>query len=175
LEDAVDEAAWDWMLDTSYELERNDYAFMASRDVNNYLAVKTDGGTKGKGAFAAPSLMKNPDGNIVYHAVSEHIANGVPIDETIKRCDDLRQFVTVRQVKGGAVWQDELLGKAVRFYRSREVPADTPIRYAKNGNKVPRSDGCRPVMDLPESLPGDIDYDSYIAEADKLLREVGYV
>ena len=172
-ERAIREAAWDWELSTSYELERTDYARLASRDVNNYVAVKPDGSTKGKGAFASRGLMKNPDRNIVSTAVAERVANGTPIEQTIKSCEDITQFVTVRTVKGGAEWEGEPLGKAVRFYSSRKIPADTCIRYASNGNKVPNSDGCRPLMDLPDQFPSDVDYDAYIEDAEKLLCEVG--
>jgi len=172
-ERAIQEAAWDWELSTSYELERTDYARLASRDVNNYVAVKPDGSTKGKGAFASRGLMKNPDRNIVSTAVAEQVANGTPLEQTVKGCEDITQFVTVRTVKGGAEWEGEALGKAVRFYASREIPADTCIRYASNGNKVPNSDGCRPLMDLPETFPSDVDYDAYIEGAEKLLAEVG--
>lgn len=174
-ENDVEAAAFEWMLDTTYELERTDYALMASRDVNNYVAVKPDGSTKGKGAFAEPTMMKNPDGQIVYQAVSQYAIDGTPIEQTIKQCQDLRRFVTVRQVKGGAVWREQTLGKAVRWYQSRNVPEDECIRYASNGNKVPRSDGAMPVMDMPDGLPDDIDYDAYIADAEKLLCEVGLV
>lgn len=174
-ENDVEAAAFEWMLDTTYELERTDYALMASRDVNNYVAVKPDGSTKGKGAFAEPTMMKNPDGQIVYQAVTQYAIDATPVEQTIKQCQDLRRFVTVRQVKGGAVWRDQALGKAVRWYQSRNVPEDECIRYASNGNKVPRSDGAIPVMDLPESLPDDIDYDAYISDAEKLLCEVGLV
>ena len=172
-ESDVERAAWGWMLDTTYELERTDYRLMASRDVNNYLAVKVGGGTKGKGAFASPSLMKNPDGNIFYTAVIAYAESGTPVAETINGCDDIRQFLTVRTVKGGAVWRGEALGKAVRFYASTSVPADEPILYATNGHKVARSDGCRPVMDLPGQCPDDIDRQRYIERAEKLLCEVG--
>jgi len=36
----MEKVAWNWMLDTSFNLERTDYEIVASRDVNNYLAVK---------------------------------------------------------------------------------------------------------------------------------------
>ncbi len=172
-ERTVQEAAWDWELSTSYELERTDYLRLASRDVNNYIAVKPDGSIKGKGAFAGSSLMKNPDRNIVSTAVAEHVANGTPLEETIKGCDDIAQFLTVRTVKGGAVWRDEPLGKAVRFYASRSVPVDVSIQYVSNGNRVPNSNGCKPLMNLPDAMPADVDYDVYIVDAEKLLCEVG--
>lgn len=173
LENDMEAAAWEWMLDTSYELERTDYSLIASRDVNNYVAVKPDGSAKGKGCFASGGLMKNPDRNIVYTAVAAYLAKDTPIADTIKGCDDICQFVTVRRVKGGAVWRGQQLGKAVRFYSSDEISAGEHIEYALNGNKVPRSSGCRPLMDLPDTFPDDVDYAAYIEDAEKLLCEVG--
>ena len=41
----------------------------------------------------------------------------------------------------------------------------TAIHYAKNNNKVPKSDGAKPVMNYPDKLPSDIDYQFYIQEA----------
>lgn len=167
--------AWDWMLDTSYELERTNYRAIASRDVNNYVAVKLNGETKGKGVFASPSLAKNPDCQIVYDAVAARIANGTPIERTIRRCDDIRRFVTVRRVTGGALWRGENIGKAIRYYYATSVPSEETIRYVKNGNKVPMSEGTRPLMQLPDAFSDDVDYDVYLVAAERLLCEVGYV
>lgn len=165
----------EWTLKTTYNLEQTDYRVIASRDVNNYLAVKTDGKTKGKGCFADPSLSKNPDGQIIYEAVIAKIASGKPISQTIKKCTDITKFVTVRTVTGGAMWQDKYLGKAIRFYHT-SIPElkEVTITYAKNGNKVPLSLGCMPLMDLPDTFPTDIDYDYYIMKANELLIGVGY-
>lgn len=174
-EAAMEGVAWDWMLDTTFELERTDYRALASRDVNNYLAVKLDGGVKGKGVFAPASLAKNPDCQIIYEAAAKRIANGCPIEKTIRDCRDITKFVTVRRVTGGAVWKGEPLGKAVRYYYATSVPSEQTINYAKNGNKVPKSQGCRPLMELPEDFPGDVDYPVYEIEAERLLCEVGYL
>jgi hypothetical protein len=40
---------------------------------------------------------------------------------------------------------------------------------------VPKTDGCRPLMDLPKEFPTDIDYDRYVAEAEEVLMDIGYV
>lgn len=173
-EQTVEEIVFDWELTTSYTLERTDYSAIASRDVNNYLAVKPDGSTKGKGVFASPGLSKNPDTMIVYKAVAEHVANGTPIDRTVIECRDIKQFVKVRQVKGGAVWRGQELGKATRFYYSGDIPECECLRYALNGNKVPMSDGARPLMDLPDEFPYDVDYYRYIQSANQLLKDIGY-
>jgi DNA polymerase elongation subunit (family B) len=173
LADDVEQIIFDWMLDTSYELERTDYRRIASRDVNNYLAVTTDGKIKRKGVFAFAGLRKNPANNIIAYAVAEYVAHGTPIDSIIKSCDDLRQFVEARKVTGGAVWRDEQLGKAVRYYHSTDVPITEAIHYAKNNNRVPKSNGCRPCMDLPGLVTTDIDHDYYINAAVELLASMG--
>lgn len=173
-ENAMEGVAWDWMLDTSFELERTDYRCLASRDVNNYLAVKLDGSVKGKGIFAPPSLAKNPDCQIVYEAVANRIAKGTPVERTVRDCRNVEKFVTVRRVTGGGVWNGGYLGKAVRYYYSASVAPDASITYQKNGNKVPKSQGTRPLMLLPDAVPDDIDYQVYENEARKLLAEVGY-
>lgn len=170
------EKAFDWELTTSYELERTDYKVLASRDVNNYIAVTLDSKKKGKGCFAKSGLAKNPDCPIVFEAVSAFIADTVPLAETIRECKDLTKFVMLRRVNGGAVWCGEELGKSVRYYHSSDVSImNESIRYATNSNKVPKSLGCRPAMDLPDTLPDDINYDIYIQAAKDLLKEVGYV
>ena len=172
LERTVDEVAFDWMLDTSFDLERTDYAALASRDVNNYVAVKPDGSAKGKGVFAKTGIAKNPDMAIIPHAVAEYVARGTPIEDTIAGCADPLMFVTVRRVTGGAVCGTVKLGKAVRFYWVNNTVLDS-IRYATNGNLVPKSTGGIPLIRLSGFKRAWVDDARYIAEANKLLREVG--
>ena len=174
LDPVLREVAFDWMLDTSYELERTEYLRLASANVNNYVAVKTDRSFKGKGVFAPTGLMKNPDAPIIADAVALFISKGIPIDKTITECTDVRRFCIVRRVNGGAVWCGRYLGKAVRFYYSTKVESHIQIEYQKNSNKVPKSDGSKPLMDLPETMPDDVDFDRYINAAEKLLLDVGY-
>jgi DNA polymerase elongation subunit (family B) len=171
----VEKIRADWQELTGLELEEVVYDRMFIRDVNNYVAVMLNGKTKGKGVFASPSLAKNPDCQIVYDAVAARIANGTPIERTIRRCDDIRRFVTVRRVTGGALWRGENIGKAIRYYYATSVPSEETIRYVKNGNKVPMSEGTRPLMQLPDAFPDDVDYSVYLVAAEKLLCEVGYL
>lgn len=174
MQSTVDRITWGWMLDTSYRLEKTEYLAIASRDVNNYIAVKLDGKYKGKGVFASSGLSKNPDMPIIYRAVAEHVAGGKHYAQTIRDSRDVCEFVAVRRVQGGAQWRGELLGKAVRFYLSSKVPQDECIHYATNSNRVPKSAGARPLMTLPKEFPDDIDYEAYTVAAEKLLCEVGY-
>ena len=92
----------------------------------------------------------------------------------VRACDDVRKFLTVRTVGGGAVWAGMYLGKAVRWYYSRGVPESVCIRYKTNGNKVSRSNGSMPCMTLPAEVPSDVDYDWYVREANDILKDIGH-
>lgn len=160
-----------WEQDTGFSTEETTYTALYSRDINNYVALKPDGTYKVKGAYADPNLSKTPQNQICVKAVVDFLQFGLPIETTIERCQDIRQFVTVRQVSGGAVKGDLYLGKAVRWYYAKGQ--NGTINYKKNGNKVPRTDGAKPVMLLPGRLPGDIDHAWYVKEAYSILGDLG--
>jgi len=171
----MEAVAFNWELTTSYELERTDYALLASRDVNSYFALKTDGKIKRKGIFNSGGLSKNPDHVIIYDAVVAFLAHGTPIEQTINDCKDPGKFVSCRKVTGGCVWNGESIGKAVRFYVSKDSFFTDPcLHYKINQNKVPKSGGCRPLMEMGSEVPADLNYKAYIEEAESLLKGVGY-
>lgn len=66
----------------------------------------------------------------------------------------------------------EFLGKSIRWYYAQGVAGE--IVYATNGNKVPRSEGAKPLMDLPSEFPTDVDFEWYEEEARKILEVIGY-
>lgn len=171
LKSEVDVTAFEWELETGYELEDTYYRSIHSRDVNNYIAIKTDGKAKGKGVFADESLSKNPERLVCIEAVKNFLIDKRPIEDTIYKCNDIRKFVTVRTVKGGAVLNGENIGKAVRWYYAEGL--SEPIRYKSNGNKVPKSEGAKELLNLPDELPTDINYEWYINEAKTLLEGLG--
>lgn len=216
-----------WESETNFTMSRAEYNALYSRDVNNYIAIKPDGKTKLKGAFGEMTIAKNPSANICVEAVVKFLTKNVPIAETIEWCTDIRQFLSVRQVKGGGKWvkgktpdqklaqkwkrehlfnlgwietdknvwvdsegdsltytlnnayemsfgnvEEEYLGKAVRWYYG--LGARGHIAYATNGNKVAKTDGAIPIMQLPKNFPLDIDHDWYIREAESMLQDLGY-
>lgn len=185
LRETLDEITAQWQRDTSFKLEFNEYESLYNLSVNTYIAVKPDGKVKRKGTLSNPwkdndirgMLMKNPNAVVCSDAVAELIVNGTPIEETIRGCTDIRDFVTVVNVKGGGTWRGGYLGKVVRYYWAHggeEIFYKTPHERTGNFKKVPRTDGCRPLMDLPDEVPADIDYDRYIAEANEILMDIGY-
>ena len=206
--------AW-WESVTLFETERTDYTMLASRDVNSFAAVKPDGTVKLKGAFAppepGPSGWPNPTGQVCVDAVVAYLAHGTPLRDTVYACQDVRQFVYVRQVKGGgsylptavpprsttltamrafgatgvsnddlratyatmrdaALAQAQYLGKAVRWYYAA---GSTGCIITPAGGLVARTEGCAPLMELPDMLPADIDREWYVREAASLLTDIG--
>jgi hypothetical protein len=103
---ADDVLKW-WETATGFATEETRYRALYSRDVNSYIAFGEDGLPKTKGAFAAPepgaSGWPNPTGQIYVDAVIAYLADGVPIADTIRACSDIRQFIHVRNVRGGGV------------------------------------------------------------------------
>ena len=158
-------------LNTIFNMEYTEYRALYSINVNNYLAVKPNGTTKGKGQFAIGGLAKNPTNTISVKAAIAYLTKKTPIKDTILHCQDIRDFITLRTVQGGAIKDGVLLGKAIRWYHSTSEQG--AIHYAKNNNKVPKSDGAKPVMDYPDTLPTDIDYQFYIQEAKNIIKSTG--
>lgn len=159
----------EWEKRTSFSTEKTEYSKVCSRDVNNYIAVKTNGDVKTKGCFAGSAISKNPSGQIIYEAVRDFVSRGTPIEDTIRSCTDIRKFVFVRTVKGGASFAGEPIGKVVRWYMKKGEFGN--IKYITNNNKVPQTDGAYPMMRLTESVPHDIDYTFYIYQANKMIRD----
>ncbi len=131
-----------WERDTGFTTEEARYVGYYGRDVNNYIAVKEGfdketkkwtgkpAGTKTKGAYAPSGFSKNPTNRICVEAAEALLAKGVPVHETIRGCKDVRKFVSVRKVKGGAVQGGQYLGSSIRWYYAT---GDRPeMVYASN-------------------------------------------
>jgi len=176
----LDDVVKEWEKETGFETEESRYRSLHSRDVNNYIAIKEDGGIKSKGEYSNPwadpklglfRLHKNPATTVCVEALENFLVRGTPCAETIRTCGDIRKFVSVRKVTGGAVKGDVYLGKTVRWYYARGERG--PIIYAKTGNDVPKSEGAKPLLELPSSLPDDIDYAWYERECRSMLGDLG--
>jgi hypothetical protein len=175
-----------WEQITGFETEETLYTKYYGRDVNAYMAFKADGSVKLKGAYGDPwrqmskdakqgimRFHKNPVTTICIEAVEQFLADGKPMELTLWECKDVRKFVAVRKVKGGAVKNGEYLGKSIRWYYGAGETGE--IIYAITGNKVAKTEGARPLMNLPVEVPADIDYDHYYRECLKILGELGVI
>jgi hypothetical protein len=147
------------------------YSKYVGRDVNNYMAIKTDGKVKSKGYFADSGLSKNPAGNIIQKAVINFFAKNISVEDTVKSSTKIDDFLFVRKVDGGCIDQKKsVIGKTVRWYIAKGE--FEPLLYAKNNNKVPMTDGARLFMDLRQDYPLDIDTKWYIRKAKEIVKSV---
>jgi hypothetical protein len=167
-----------WEKRTNLETEEARYKALYSRDVNNYIAIKEDGKVKAKGMYVEnvhgrPGISKNPQNEICSYAVIEYLRSKKSIKETLLECRDIRRFLTLRTVNGGAVKPGHSLGKVVRWYYKKGE--EGTINYRTNGNKVPRSRGAAPLMDLPDEFPNDVDYKWYAKECVNILMDIGAI
>lgn len=178
-----------WERDTGFTMEATEYRSIYNESVNSYIAVKPDKTCKMKGPLNNPwrddpgwkpdlrqQLMKNPQMTIVTDAVVDFLLYGTPLEQTVRASRDIRDFVTVVNVKGGGTWRGSYLGKVVRYYWSMdgaEILYKTPHATTGNFKKVSKSDGCQPVMDLPVEFPSDIDYERYVVQAREVLMDIG--
>jgi hypothetical protein len=175
---AVEMQVIHWQRITGFETEETRYKAIYNRDVNNYIAIQEDGKVKMKGTYSERGssgnsvLSKNPECLICNDALVNFLGKNIPIDKTIRECKDMRRFVVLRNVKGGAEKSGSYLGRVVRWYYSNKIQGT--INYVSNGNKVPNSDNAMPLQDLPLELPSDLDYDHYIARTKKMLEDIGY-
>jgi hypothetical protein len=177
--------AW-WQKTCQFEMEYTSYESIHSANVNSYFAIKKgkDGKkeAKRKGLYAKEGLSTTPGANVCANAVEKFLTEGIPIEETIRSCTNVYDFVTVRNVSGGAVWGTDrqiddpfrlYLGKVVRYYYGRNY--DDCLLYAQSGKRVPSSDAAIPLMDTDGSMPDDINYDEYVYRANEILKDIGVI
>lgn len=167
----MDALVFDWELETGMVMESVEFKRTAIRDVNSFVNITADGKVKAKGIYAETSLSKGLQTPVVFEAVRKYILDGTRLEDTIRNCKTVNDFLSARTVKGGAVWNGEYLGKMVRWIYTTDGYS---INYKLNGNLVPKTGtGVTPMMDMSAELPSNLDYDWYINEAVEMLQDLG--
>lgn len=105
-EKAIDEIANDWMKRTGYTLDDDPFREIYQANVNNYLAVTTDGKVKFKGAIGLTNGLKVSKA-IVSNAFINYVVSGKDYKEFIYECDELRQFQMI--TKTGWTFDDTVV------------------------------------------------------------------
>lgn len=166
---------WESIMDMEAEQVR--YRAIYNSSVNSYIAVKEDGKCKRKGPLADPwsegdfrgMMGKNPQMTVCSEALMCYVRDGTPVDQTITRCRDPRMFLTAIRVATGGLWRGHHLGRIVRYYWSTD---GDNITY-ENGRKVAKTDGARPLLELTDQVPPDVDYLRYCEETARLAADYG--
>lgn len=103
----VDEICAQWEATTKFELETDHIQECWIKDVNNLMFVDTNGKIKTVGGYLNYGIAEkgawkiNNDHTIVKDAVIAYFAHGIPVEETIYRCDDIFKFQIIAKAGGG--------------------------------------------------------------------------
>lgn len=168
----------EWQTQTRFELEEAEYSVYARRNVNNYLAVLENGKTKQKGEFnTGMSLSRKNDGQVIAQALTEYFRSGTPIEHTIYQETDIRKFCySYKATRNFAVFfGGQKAQKTNRFYISVPGRRLEKKRLAGKGkvgeiSLVTNGESVSLCNDLPDVIPGDIDYSFYIQKAKEILN-----
>lgn len=111
----------EWEQLTKLTLEEDRFKAMYQYAINDYFAITEDNKVKEKGMFiTAVKLGKGLTPKIIPKAVISFFKDGIPVEDTIKNCTDVRDFLMSE--KTGKQWHVEYMNeeqqRTNRFYAS---------------------------------------------------------
>lgn len=172
----VDFATFMWEEQTQLTLEDVTYKAMMIRDVNNYIAVREDGGVKRKGAYEYVTSWHQNAGGLVIPKVAEKVlVEGAPIRKTVENWPDRMDFMLRTKVPRSSYlqWGEQQVQNITRYYIAKGGKPLTkwmpPLKNKTEWRKIAVESGwnvqvCNDLDDA--TLP--IDYEYYIKEVEKL-------
>lgn len=187
-EEKYKEICTQWQSDVKLELEFVDYSKMIIRDVNNYIAVYTNGKTKRKGAYQYEGLgwHQNQSALVIPMAAEASMITGVDVREFIKqhfeagnifdfmlRTKVPRSSKLVLEFEDGRVKQQQNIcryypskngGKLIKLMPALETSEDKSDRRL-GIDTAWNVKTCNNMQDFD----GDIDFEYYVQEAEKLV------
>ena len=105
-----------WEERTQLKMEYEEYVKFISKDVNNYVAVRADGSIHAKGAYVKELGDLDYDLPIVNEAIKNYLVKGIPVEQTVFACKELRKFQKVVKLSSKYKWvEHESNGKTMRF------------------------------------------------------------
>lgn len=121
--DKVDDICFEWETRTGMQLGFDVITEIWQKDVNNYLFKFEDGKVERKGAYVKPLNELDNDLPIVNKALVDFMVNGVPVEQTINDCGELKQFQKIVKVSNKYIcgWHngEMLQDKTFRVFASK--------------------------------------------------------
>ena len=168
-----------WEHQTGLNLESVEYTKMFIRDVNSYLAVRTDGTVKRKGAYEHAMGWHQDHSALVVPKVAERVlVEGAPIRKTVEDWPDLMDFMMRIKVQrsGFLQWGEAQVQNTSRYFVATDgkplvkwlPPTKTkPDKWrsfaVQSGWKV------QVCNDISDAQGARVDFDYYVQEVEKLV------
>ena len=182
-----DACKW-WENLTRLELEEDRFERFYQFAINDYLGVlegykdsKNPKLLKKKGLFIdSVTLGKGMQPMIIPKAINANLADNIPVEETIRNCKDINEFITYQKVdkKFTVQYMDKFITHINRYYVSTnggylykcEVEDGKIVKFA---NMLTASGVtlCNDITAIKE-FPRNINYKYYIKEANKILAKL---
>ena len=182
-----DACKW-WENLTKLELEEDRFERFYQFAINDYLGVlegykdsKNPKLLKKKGLFIdSVTLGKGMQPMIIPKAINANLADNIPVEETIRNCKDINEFITYQKVdkKFTVQYMDKFINHINRYYVSTnggylykcEVEDGKIVKFA---NMLTASGVtlCNDITAIKE-FPKNINYKYYIKEANKILAKL---
>lgn len=170
----VDKICADWEKETRFELETDEIQKVWIKDVNNLLFVDVEGHVKTVGSYLNYGISTkgqwavNNSAIVVKKATIEYLANGTPVEETIKNNTDIFDYQII--AKAGSKYS-----RAYQLVDDKEVPIQKVNRVYATSNKslgklykVKAENGSvAKIESLPEHCIIDNDNHLTISDVDK--------
>lgn len=177
-----------WENLTRLELEEDRFERFYQFAINDYLGViegykdsKNPKLLKKKGLFIdSVTLGKGMQPMIIPKAINANLADNIPIEETIRNCKDINEFITYQKVdkKFAVQYMNKFITHINRYYVSTnggylykcEVEGNKIVKFA---NMLTASGVtlCNDITAIKE-FPKNINYKYYIKEANKILAKL---
>jgi hypothetical protein len=175
----VNKVCRDWEQLTKLTLEEERFKAMYQYAINDYFAIAEDDSVKEKGMFITTvKLGKGLTPKIIPKAVINFFKNGVSVEETIKGCQDIKDFLMSE--KTGKQWHVEYNNKEQQ--RTNRFYASTNGAYlwkwkgedTRQYQNMLTASGVT-LLNYLDDKPIEerkINYRYYIMEAYKIIREL---
>jgi len=187
----IDDIAYEWEQRTSLTLEFSEFREVYQKDVNNYIIIpdgelydeKGKPRWKSKGAYVKKLSPLDYDLPIINKALIDYMVHGIPVEQTINNCNELKEFQLVTKISGKYTHiqhgDKRLKEKCVRVFASKDSrDAGLQKIHAKTGRpaKMPNSPiHCFIYNDDVNGVkvPIKLDKQWYIDLANKRLEDFG--
>jgi DNA polymerase elongation subunit (family B) len=138
-----------WEEKTLMTLEHDKMSLVAMMDCNNYIMMKENKKLKVKGRtfLLEPQLGKGYLHPIVQTAVMKYIVYNIPVEETIRGCNSIYEFLMAEKTKSNFIveWGGVKQQKVNRFYASSSQRSPYLFKYRADNRKAEESRSAKQI------------------------------